>query len=67
MSRDQSIQASGFYVAGLLCFVLAVLKLTMLVRWSWWRVLLPLWALVCHSALSGGGIPMADRGEASRR
>ena len=49
MSRDQSIQASGFYVAGLLCFVLAVLKLTM--RWSWWRVLLPLWALVGHSAL----------------
>jgi hypothetical protein len=29
---------------------LAVLKLTALVEWSWWRVMLPLWVFLGHNA-----------------
>ena len=49
---QQSIQWSGFYLAGWLCLGLAVLKLTIEGRWSWWRVLLPLWAVLGHNILS---------------
>ena len=38
----QQIQMVGFYLAGFLCLVSAVLKLTIEGHWSWWRVLLPL-------------------------
>ena len=31
----QQIQVLGFYLAGFLCLVLAVLKLTIERRWSW--------------------------------
>ena len=31
--------------------VLAVLKLTIEVHWSWWRVLLPLWVVLGHNVL----------------
>jgi len=48
---DQQIWPGGFYVVGFLCLVLAVLKLTIEVHWSWWRVLLPLWVLLGHNAL----------------
>ena len=47
----QLIQTLGFSLAGLLCLVLAVLKLTMEGHWSWWRVLMPLWVVVGHNAL----------------
>jgi hypothetical protein len=47
--RQQSIQWAGFYVAGVLCLGLTVLKLTMEGHWSWWRVLLPLWAILGHN------------------
>ena len=36
------IQPTGFYVSGFLSLALAVLKLTAIVNWSWWRVMLPL-------------------------
>ncbi len=42
---------AGFYAAGLLCLVSAVLKLTIEEHWSWWRVLLPLWAVLGHNIL----------------
>jgi hypothetical protein len=45
------IQTLGFYLAGFLCVVLAVLKLTSEVHWSWWRVLLPLWLVLGHNIL----------------
>jgi hypothetical protein len=45
----QQIQMLGFYLAGFLCLVLAVLKLTIEVHW--WRVLLPLWVVLGHNAL----------------
>ena len=45
------IQVLGFYVAGFLCLVLAVLKLTIAGHWSWWRVLLPLSVVLGHNAL----------------
>ena len=45
------IQVLGFYLAGFLCLVLAVVKLTSEGHWSWWRVLLPLWVVLGHNAL----------------
>ena len=44
-------QMLGFYLAGFLCLILAVLKLTTEGHWSWWRVLLLLWVLLGHNAL----------------
>ena len=48
---ERDIQTKPFYRAGFLCVVLAVLKLTTGVHWSWWRVLLPLWVVVGYSLL----------------
>jgi hypothetical protein len=48
---QEPIRLAGFYVAGLLCLVSAVLKLTIEEHWSWWRVLLPLWAVLGHNLL----------------
>jgi len=45
------IQVLGFYLAGFLCLVLAVLKLTIEGHWSWWRALLPLCVVLGHNAL----------------
>ena len=45
------IQMLGFSLAAFLCVALAVLKLTSEVHWSWWRVLLPLWLVLCHNIL----------------
>ncbi len=47
----QQIQMVGFYWAGFLCLVSAVLKLRIAGHWSWWRVLLPLWVVLGHNAL----------------
>ena len=47
----QAIQPTGFYWAGFLCLILGVLKLTMEKHWSWWRVLLPVWAVLGHNVL----------------
>ena len=44
-------QMLGFYWAGFLCLMLAVLKLTIEGHWSWSRVLLPLWVILGHNAL----------------
>ena len=45
------IQTVGFYWAGFLSMILAVLKLTIEGHWSWWRVLLPVWVVLGHNAL----------------
>jgi len=45
------IQTLGFYWAGFLSMILAVLKLTIEGHWSWWRVLLPGWVVLGHNAL----------------
>jgi hypothetical protein len=47
----QPIQLAGFYWPGFLCLGLAVLKLTLERHWPWWRVLLPLWAVLGHNIL----------------
>lgn len=47
----RQIQATGFYLSGLLSLVLAVLKVTLAVHWSWWRVLLPIWVFWGHQGL----------------
>ena len=44
-------QPAGFCCSGFLCLVLAVLKLTVERHWSWWRVLLPFWAVLGHNIL----------------
>jgi hypothetical protein len=44
----QAVQPAGFYWSGFLCLALAVLQLTGEAQWSWWRVLLPLWAVSGH-------------------
>jgi hypothetical protein len=44
-------QMPGFYLAGVFCLVLAVLKLTIEGQWSWWGVLLPLRVVLDHNAL----------------
>ena len=41
----------GFCLSGLLCLVLAVLKLAGGAHWSWWRVSLPFWAVLGHNIL----------------
>ena len=46
-----SFEPVGFYWAGFLCLVLAVLKLTGEAHWSWWRVLLPFWVVLGHNIL----------------
>ena len=45
------IQWAGFWLAGLLCVVLAVVKLTLALPWSWWRVLLPLGVVLWHNTV----------------
>lgn len=47
----QAIQPTGFYWAGFLCLILGVLKLTLERSWSWWRVMLPVWAVLGHNVL----------------
>ena len=51
VKRHQQIQCEGFYVFGFFSLVFAVLKLTIEVHWSWWRVLLPLWVFLGHNLL----------------
>src|SRR3982751_5853348 len=45
------VQTAGFFGSGFLCLLCAVLKLTVAGHWSWWRVLLPLWAVLGHNTL----------------
>ena len=49
--RLGQIQILGFYWAGFLSMILAVLKLTIEGHWSWWRVLLPIWVVLGHNAV----------------
>ena len=47
----QAVQPAGFYWSGLLCLALAALKLMGEAQWSWWRVMLPFWAVLGHNIL----------------
>ena len=38
VSASREFQAKGFYMSGCVSLVLAVLKLTEMKQWSWWRV-----------------------------
>ena len=53
MSREpeDAVHIGGFWIFGFLSVVLAVLKLTVVAYWSWWRVMLPLLAYVGHNTL----------------
>jgi hypothetical protein len=44
------IQTTGFYLSGFLSLALAMLKMTAIVNWSWWRVMLPLGVFLGHNA-----------------
>ena len=65
------LQLMGFYLAGFVCVVLAILKLTIEGHWSWWRVLLPLWVVLGHNAVyiavGFAWLRFADDGEATIR
>jgi hypothetical protein len=50
VSDNSPIQSRGFYLSGFVSLVLAILKLTGMVQWSWWRVFLPLWVMLGHTA-----------------
>ena len=41
----------GFWLAGLLCLALAVVKLALALPWLWRRVLLPLWVVLWQNAV----------------
>ena len=47
----KSLELAAFWWSGLVCLILAVLKLTVEAQWSWWRVSLPLWAVLGHNIL----------------
>ena len=47
----QAIQPTGLYWAGFLCLISGVLKLTVETHWSWWRVMLPVWAVLGHNVV----------------
>jgi hypothetical protein len=43
------LEPAGFWLFGLVCVILAVLKLAAGAQWSWWRVSLPLCAVLGHN------------------
>ena len=45
------LEQAGFWLSGLVCGILAVLKLATGAQWSWWRVSLPLCAVLGHNIL----------------
>src|SRR5260370_572784 len=45
------LEPAGFWLSGLVCVVLAVLKLAAEAQWSWWRVSLPLGECLGHNIL----------------
>src|SRR6266576_64468 len=49
--QEHPIQAMGFWMFGFLSVALAVLKLTVVGYWSWWRVMLPFLAFFRHNAV----------------
>ncbi len=38
---EKAIGANGFFLFGALTLIMAILKLTVITDWSWWRVSLP--------------------------
>ena len=49
--KQGELQWAGFNLAGLLCLVLMIMKLTLALPWSWWRVMLPLWVVLWHNGV----------------
>ena len=49
--KKGEIQWAGFWLVGFLSLVLATLKVTQTVPWSWWRVWLPIWVVLVHTAV----------------
>lgn len=43
MSHENSSSSNGIGFTGLLTIVFITLKLTHVIKWSWWWVLVPLW------------------------
>ena len=43
MARQTTAASGGIGFCGLLTIALIVLKLTSVIAWSWWWVLVPLW------------------------
>ncbi len=39
---EKAIRTNGFFLFGSLTLIMAILKLTVITDWSWWRVSLPI-------------------------
>ena len=39
---EKAIRTNGFFLFGALTLIMAILKLTVITGWSWWRVSLPI-------------------------
>lgn len=52
MSKE--VNTGGISFLGLLAIVFITLKLTNVITWSWWWVLLPLWGPAAFMLLLGG-------------
>jgi fucose 4-O-acetylase-like acetyltransferase len=39
---EKAIGTNGFFLFGALTLIMAILKLTVITDWSWWRVSLPI-------------------------
>jgi hypothetical protein len=48
---EKAIGTKGFYLFGALTLILAILKLTVITDWSWWRVSLPIVIFVGFNTL----------------
>ena len=59
MSKE--VNTGGISFLGLLTIVFITLKLTNVITWSWWWVLLPLWGPMAFT-LSLGGIVLIGLG-----
>lgn len=68
MSDSSNGGSGGIGFAGLLTVAFIVLKLTDVIRWSWWWVLSPLWISACLGlgiALIAGAVYLATKARRS--
>ena len=48
---EKAIGTNGFFLFGVLTLIMAILKLTVITDWSWWRVSLPIAIFVVFNML----------------
>ncbi len=58
---EKAIGTTGFFLFGVLTSIMAVLKLTVITDWSWWRVSLPVAIFVDPKTLTPLASPRCFR------